>query len=411
MRSVTVSQTLLGHLRTRPRLLIVATLMLFYLGLFVALNGLQFAPTRDEVHLWPTCLRFAQQFPPSLETLRNYRELNTPLPFVVFGAIEHAFHGGIAVGRAVNLLISLGVALIVVLADPGLRRGWSHRGLLACAGLLVFPYFLGTGVLIYTDMIATVLVITGMVLHVRCRPWLGMIMFVLAISSRQYTVAFPAALCAHAIWQTMVIRSRRDLNTPQPSHSLWIAPLLATISLGGWFMFFGGPSPREALLASDPANAHLARMFPAHSLYFLSCVGAYFVLPEAVLFRRLAFVRGGFRSPLSLTISAVVVTGFVLAPPLHNVDYNIPTMGYLDKVSRLALSDPLRMVAFSILALLAVCRFSRINLAFLVVSANTMMMLKAQVGWDKYALPLLVVLWWQKSRGTLDDPDLATRLR
>lgn len=160
---------------------------------------MHFEPTRDEKHFWRTTKQFAKEFPPSIELLRGYNELNTPLPFVVFGAVEHYLGGGIGTGRLINLVVSFAIVLLIIIdasrrAPPSTRR-CIHIAL-ACLGLLAFPYFLGTSVMLYTDILPVAFVLAGLVLHMRGRPWRAMVMFELAISGRQYAAAFPLALVA-----------------------------------------------------------------------------------------------------------------------------------------------------------------------------------------------------------------------
>jgi hypothetical protein len=345
------------------------------------------------LHFWPTTQRFAEEFPPSVALLRSYDELNTPLPFVVFGAAERALGGGIAVGRWINLSLSLGMMLAIVAA----ARGPPSRAGIACAGLLVFPYFLGASVLLYTDVMAAALVLLGMALHVRGRPWPGALAFALAIASRQYAVAFPLALVAHELSR------RRPEAAGSRLRSDWVAPLLAAATLAGWFLFFGGPAPPVALEAQRLSTAPVLGLHPAHVLYFLATVGAYFVVVEALLRRDVRPLLENARRRLPQALAVAVLAGFVLAPPLRNVEYSIETMGYLDRAARLVLNDPLRMAAFAVLALSCVLRFGRIDLAFWLVWANALMMAKAHIGWDKYALPLIAVLWWLSARGDLEE--------
>jgi hypothetical protein len=83
-------------------------------------------------------------------------------------------------------------------------------------------------------------------------------------------------------------------------------------------------------------------------------------------------------------------------------------MGYMDKLFRMIGGDFFRMTLFYILALIACLRFLVMNLESLFVLTNVLMMLKSHIAWDKYLLPLIVILWFLNAvaqRGTtfLDD--------
>jgi len=66
----------------------------------------------------------------------------------------------------------------------------------------------------------------------------------------------------------------------------------------------------------------------------------------------------------------------------------------MDKLFRMFGGDFFRMTLFYILALIACLRFFAINLESLLVLSNALMMLKSHVAWDKYLLPLIVILWF-----------------
>jgi hypothetical protein len=74
-------------------------------------------------------------------------------------------------------------------------------------------------------------------------------------------------------------------------------------------------------------------------------------------------------------------------------------MGYMDKLFRMFGGDFFRMTLFYILALIACLRFLVMNLESLFVLTNVLMMLKSHIAWDKYLLPLIVILWFLNAIG------------
>ena len=370
-------------LLAKRRLWFVAAATLLYAGLLLFTRGLRFAPKLDELHFWPTSLLFSHRWAPTLANLRSYNELNTPLPFLMFGWVEHCFHQGIAAGRALNVLLSF----LIVLEVGMPRDSGTRSSVIAAAGLLVFPYYLGVSAHLYTDIPAAFFVILGMAAYRARRHCFSATSFALAIACRQYMVAFPIAIALHEF-------GRSGHKRPRLSEA-WIAPLAAAATMLGWFALFGGPAPRVAILSQNLPTAQFAKVFPAHGLYFLSCVGLYFVLPERILFGR----ESGFPPPRrrDFAIALGLALLFWAFPPLGNVDYFTPTMGYMDKFVRLFTSDIWRLVIFYVLALTACVRFDNLGLEALLVYANALMMIKAHIAWDKYALPLLAVLWYMKA--------------
>ncbi len=361
---------------TRCSKLIVLAVGAVYAAALLYLDLLRFPVRADELHFWPTTLALFERGFPSLEQLRSYNELSTPLPFLIFGSLETAFHGGIVVGRALNIAVSL--ALLALIAAAG---RFSAAALLCAVGLLAFPYFLPVSTHLYTDIIATALAVAGFALHQSGRYALGAFAFVLAIASRQLAVAFPLALVAHeALRQWRAGELRFD--------PAWAAPLLAALTFGAWVLFYGGLAPATAL---QQQSLDMGRWYPNHALYFLTTIGLYFVIVEAVLFRSLAALRRPAWPNIALAF--LVAALFVAFPPLANVNTITDTMGYLDRATRLVLGDTARMMLYALLAALACLRFSPFSLGGLVLYANAGLMLKAHVAWDKYALPVLAVLW------------------
>jgi len=376
----------------RARVLLLVCCGGVYATIFILMGGLRFPIEKDELHFWSTSLSFSHRIVPTLEQLRGYSELNTPLPFLLFGWAEYAFHGGIQVGRSINFLLSFAIAGIVCFGS----NTASKRSVGSLLGLLLFPYFLGVSTHLYTDVIAAFFVLLGVVFYKKGKHALSTLCFALAVSSRQYMVAFPAAIFVHEV--------SNQAKTEPSLRMAWIAPLLASLSLLVWFWILGGMATKAALQAQVVSTSReIGRVFPEHGLYFLSCVGLYFVLPELLMFPDARRWKAGLERRSLLAALFVLAVLTLLFPPLGNVDYAIATMGYFDKALRVVLPDALRVLAFFAFAALATVRFSRPGLASLIVLANGLLMLKAHIAWDKYALPTLAVLWYLKSIGALDD--------
>ena len=101
-----------------------------------------------------------------------------------------------------------------------------------------------------------------------------------------------------------------------------------------------------------------------------------------------------------LGAAAVVLAVFVAFPPLLN-QAPFPSFGYTDRLIRGLMGDPWRVTLYCALAALAVIRFLREPLAFLLICTNAAILCKAHTAWEKYAIPALVVLWYLKSRGEI----------
>lgn len=371
---------------TKGQLLLA--LGVIYVVLLVGLDFLRFAPRKDELHFWPTALSFSMSWLPSPAQLRGYPELNTPLPFLIFGALEHLLHGGIAVGRYLNFITSFGVIALIVMSS-----GTTRSAARAVTGLMLFPYYLGVSTHLYTDIIAAALVLLGLRFHLKQKAALSALCFALAIASRQLTVAFPLAIVVYEL--------RRPGRFRFSELPRWVAPALGAATLSGWIWLFGGPAPRGALDLEGVEANRLQMLDPAHITHALACVGLFYVIPEFLLFRG----NRRLEKPVWLTLGIVVATiAFCMAFPSLANPRRVPTLGLFDQL--LIMAKPLsRTIVYAVLAALCTVRFSDLSLAGLLVASNAAILLLSDQMWEKYALALLVCLWFLRGQeGKRLDP-------
>lgn len=395
----------------RFKILFLSVSIAIYLGLFIFQDGLRFAFVWDESHYWETTLLFSKSLIPDLDVLRNYGELNTPLPFIIFGNLEYLFQGGIFAGRLLNLIISFLITCTIGFSNPGNYK----YSLLAASGLLLCPYYLWLSSHLYTDIIATFFVFAGFLLYIRSFNILSSIAFILAIASRQYMLVFPVSLLVFEVFNalrnkvvishTSEAKSQLKQNNAIFSTRL-LMPLIASVSILGWFLLFNGIAPQSGLAQSNTPEVQqsLFSVAPEGSLYFLACVGLYFVIPEICLFhtRSLFHLNLAIQklfTPKSCLLAFALAILFAIFPPLE-------THGILTNVANKLPNDFFRLTLYYFLALLAALRFSRIDIAFWIVLVNCGLMMKA-FPWDKYVLPLLVIFWYLKSINSLhqETPD------
>jgi len=165
--------------------------------------------------------------------------------------------------------------------------------------------------------------------------------------------------------------------------------------------FLGGFGPAN-VVAHIP-TARLTYLMPAHALYFLTCIGLYYCLPEMVLFRQKPISVAQQADVFLVILLSMGLAGtFILFPPVRNVNYFTPRMGFLDIAANRILGQDARVVLFYFLALWAVVRFvkPRNTITGWLLITNALVMAKAQIAWDKYALPIIAVLWLLQAVGT-----------
>ena len=391
--------------RRQQKFIFLSGITAIYVILVIWRDFLQGAYLWDESHYWESSLVFSERLFPGIDELRNYNELNTPLPFIVFGILQHLFDGGIFLGRLLNLILSCAIAFII-----GYPNRNKSRAILCVIGLFLCPYYLFYSGLLYTDIFACFWVLIGVMCYIRDRHWLSCIAFILAIASRQYMLAFPGAI---AFYEFMVVLTRskvthRDFLTKkvyhvrklmqQPSMSLvehkkWLAPLIACLTIFCWIYLFQGLIPEQALAVRDTPEVQKTvwAITPGGALNFLTFVGLYLVIPELILFK--TWTRYKILKQQRFKVIAIaggLLLCFLVFPPLSD------SMGFVEKLTDLLPHDILRLAFFYCLSLITCLRFSQPELISFMVLFNSLIMIKAYP-WDKYILPLAIVFWYLKS--------------
>lgn len=373
--------------RVKPAFLFLLLVSFSYTVSFFIADQLQGPFWIDEARFWETSQQFSQRLIPTLDQIRNYNELNTPLPFIIYGMLGYWVENDLFAGRLLSLILSIVISGLI--GWPG--KGKNFRPLLALVGLFLFPYFLWLSTRYYTDIIAAFFTLLGVIFYLRQRAVASGLLFILAISSRQYMVAFPVAIAAYELG--LALRFRR-----RPSLSFFL-PCIAALSIVGWFLLFGGLAPSSAMAVRPAPDVQrsLWALTPGGGIFFLASLGLAYVIPEFLLFyRRLNWQI--FLTRKYLIIAAILLACLIVFPP------SLEAKGLLWRVSELLPFYWTKQLVFYGLALLACWRFSRLNLAFWMVLFNTLIMMKA-FPWDRYTLPLLVVLWYLQAKGALEPPE------
>ena len=376
---------ILNH--SRQKFLFLFGITTLYIALVAWLDFLQGPLWWDEASFWETSLTFSYRLLPTLEDLQNYQELNTPLPFVVFGAVEHLFHQGIFGGRLLNLILSL--SMVFMIGWPSRSKG--SRGIVCLIGLFLCPYYLWLSGRLYTEMIACFWVLMGVVSYVHNRYLLSSIAFILAIASRQYMLAFPLAIATYE-FVFAIAQSKKVGRIKLSNQGALLAPLFAVLSICGWFLLFQGLVPQTAIDVDKAPEIQetIWALTPGGAINFLSFVGCYIVIPELILFQpltKLRLIRKNWRKNALIAVGLLLF--FLFFPPL------LEGSGNVIKVANV-LPEQYKMLFFYVLSWLACARFFQGNLMCLVVLMNGLIMMKAYP-WDRYVLPLAVVFWYLKS--------------
>jgi len=385
--------------RSRHKFVFLLGVTAIYVALLVYLDFLQGPFWADEGNFWGTSLTYSDRLIPTLDSLRDYGELNTPLPFVIFGVLEYLFGQDIVAGRLFNFVLSIGLIFVIGWPRGHDKSNEKNRKLLCAVGLLMCPYYLMLSGRLYTEMIACVWAVLGFACYVRDRHLLSCIAFILAISSRQYMLAFPIAIATYEFLASLLtILSARQFTLKPDLKSLkaqwrWIAPTIAALSIFGWIWFFKGLAPETAIVVrKTPAVQKTAWAFsPGVAVNFLAIVGSYIVIPEFLLFQPSAKLKALWKNRYRILLLAVgLALLFLVIPPIPS------SRGGTIQIAELLPAESLKLLFLYFLVLFTCIRFYRPNLVSFIILFNSLMMIKAHP-WDKYILPVAIVFWYLKS--------------
>ena len=233
--------------KSRSKLITISVILVLYVIIFILFEQLSFPIRKDETHFWPTSLKFSKDWVPSIDLLKNYDELSTPLSFIIFGTIEHLFHGGIFAGRLLNLILSFGILSIIVFISDG--SDWKY--LFSVIGVLIYPYFIACSTHLYTDVIAAFFALVGLSFYLKYLNLMSCVFFIMAISSRQYMLAFPLGIL---IYETLNLIRAENTNLKKLIAMRSLYQLVACLSIVVWVLFWGKDPSLPRRLKSEASR-------------------------------------------------------------------------------------------------------------------------------------------------------------
>jgi 4-amino-4-deoxy-L-arabinose transferase-like glycosyltransferase len=299
--------------------------LLLFQSLVISVADLRRPYWGDEEHFVETIREFGEGI--TLERLKQYNEMSTPLPFIVYAIWGRIF------GFELHLLrlLSIVIALITYLAFH--RLLWrlfddARIAFLAGAFLAVHPYMVGFSIFVYTDMLPILFLILA------CIAVINRSAFVLGVSSacavlcRQHYVflAIATALC-------YLLDYLHERNTEGSSPkgrgrmSMLLASILSVVPLALLFAFWQGLSPDNAMRAR-----YLQEGFSFHPSSFILYVALLFVyLAPIVLVKWRTFYARNRVLIVGFVISWVYWL-FPVGPSKFAIDIDVHTVGLFHRL-------------------------------------------------------------------------------
>ncbi|NOY87766.1 MAG: glycosyltransferase family 39 protein [FCB group bacterium] len=186
----------------------------------------------DEAHFYKTIQTFEHDI--SLDNIKHYQEMSTPLPFVIYALWGRLFGADIFHLRILSLIIALITYLIfhriLYLLFNGTKAFWGT------SYLAINPYMIGLSIFVFTDMMAILFLVLALFFLIRKYSILFGLSMAAAILCRQYMIFFTFAVFIYSGWRYLHTKDKKSL-------SLFISNLLALIPMIFLIILWGGLSP------------------------------------------------------------------------------------------------------------------------------------------------------------------------
>ncbi|MCE7042231.1 hypothetical protein [Dyadobacter sp. CY312] len=373
-------------------------LLLLFIAVFFLKDNFNGALYQDEHHYLTAAVTFSKEPIPSIHLLKSYNELNTPIPFILGGWVVSIFGENIQYLR----LLTFGVSFLLLMTFVWSAPNKSRRFFICLAGLLAFPNYYLCSVYYYTDIFAMATALAGAVAYVKGRHWLAVVFFVASVCCRQYMLAFPAAVVCYELFVIL----KRSANVSQfisnmLSDRTWMLYVAAVLSIVPWILLWNGPAPSSVMADQYYDSDKLVKYNFGYVLYSSVVLAVYYVIPEIILTGKFRYFidypRNHPRFFAALVMLVILLVSFFPAKQAYNPYFTWPYLGYVDQfLVTIGITGLLKQCLFGILMMIMLMRFisPHFNFASCVVLFNILLLGKAQLSWDKYSLPMIMVLWF-----------------
>ena len=353
---------------------------------------------QDENHYLPAAVTFSKEPLPSLNLLKSYNELNTPIPFILGGWVVRLFGENIQYLR----LLTFGVSFLLLMTFIWSAPERSKRFFLCLGGLLVFPNYYLCSVYYYTDIFAMATALAGTVLYIQQRHIWSVLFFIASVACRQYMLAFPAAVVAYELWEFLrKSRNVKQMISQSFNQRTWMLYVVAVLSIVPWIILWKGPAPASVMAEQHYDSDKIVHYNFGFVLYSCTVLAAYYVIPEVLLTRKwgyfLDYPKKYPRLFVSCLLTVIAIVLLFPARQAYNPYFTWPYLGYVDQLlMTIGISGFVKQGVFGMLMLITLMRFISPDLKFasFVVLFNILLLGKAQLSWDKYSLPAIMVLWF-----------------
>lgn len=218
----------------------------------------------DERYIVDTIKLFASNL--SIDTIKNYLEVTPPFFFIFYATWAKIFGSTVESLRILTLIISL-IAWQLVFYLISLFVKKNIYVLLLSLLVVINPYFFGTSVFVFTDMLTIMLCLSAVILFLKDKYYSFLIFCSLAILCRQYAIIFPLSIIAFSIINLL---NRKPINKRYIFGTIFtFLPLLIL------FFIWGNIAP---------SNGIQKWIVPTPHFYYVSYINTYVTFSVVYLF-------------------------------------------------------------------------------------------------------------------------------
>ena len=341
----------------------------------------------DEIRLYASVLNFSDGV--SLELLTHYRQMSTPLPFILYAWWGNLFGLELFNFRILSIIIAICTYMLFhyILFEKVKNKKLAVYGILF---FVIHPYMVGLSIFLFTDMSAILFLLVGYCSIEKKKYTIAIVAFALSILCRQYMLfILPAIfLYLYSSKPNQLIKSALIAITPA-------LPYFALIIL------WGGTSPDNeyrALYLSQPFAFHINVFFLYVSLLCTYLIPFYYFLGKTFYKNKHVLIS-------SLLLS-ILYFFFPIDAAQYSKDIGVFTVGLFHKAFKYIFhSDLIIQLIFYISIVFAlpllITFIKESYLAFINKKMDEIIFLNviiifffivmpfSYLGWEKYFMPIL----------------------
>lgn len=293
----------------------------FMSAILIGTNFLRMPLWSDENHYIETVRLFVHSF--TLSTIHNYKEMHTPLAYMLYALVGKCFGDEIWIYR----LFTMACASITLVSIYFIMRRITGRAIVAIVVVALFivnPYVYGLSVFIFSDMTGVMFLFLAFAAGIEKRTWLFCITSAAAILCRQYNAFLPAAFTLWVLFVPQVFSKKEKIK-------FLCAAILSLVPVIALFLFWGDIAPPRGMAFWNP---HREQGFhPAYIVAYCTLFTVYAapaiitIIPKFIAWKRIF---------IGIIISPLYIIWPIRPSPLAIEQANVHTVGFFHKALKFA---------------------------------------------------------------------------